>query len=26
MPGFSKEMDKKKIWSVVAYIRSIKKK
>jgi cytochrome c oxidase cbb3-type subunit II len=26
MPGFSKEMDKKKIWSVVAYMRSIKKK
>lgn len=26
MPGFAKEMDKNKIWSVVAYIRSIKKK
>jgi len=25
MPGFAKELDKKKIWSVVAYIRSIKK-
>jgi len=25
MPGFAKEMNKNKIWSVVAYIRSIKK-
>jgi len=26
MPGFAKEMNKDKIWSVVAYLRSIKKK
>jgi cytochrome c oxidase cbb3-type subunit II len=26
MPGFAKEMNKDKIWSVVAYIRSVKKK
>jgi cytochrome c oxidase cbb3-type subunit 2 len=25
MPGFAKEMNKEKIWSVVAYLRSIKK-
>jgi mono/diheme cytochrome c family protein len=26
MPGFAKEMNKDKIWSVVAYLRSIKGK
>jgi len=26
MPGFAKELGKDKIWSVVAYIRSLSKK